>query len=79
MSARAFEVTLISESLRVVRNVIAASSIQATRIGIMLMPEQDAPLAIICKPVSRVRLPASGGERDGYSLRKSIELAKATL
>lgn len=46
-----FEVTLIHGGTRIVRKVIADSSIQATRIGIALMPDIDAPLAIICKPI----------------------------
>jgi hypothetical protein len=48
----AFEITLISKSIRIVRNVIALTSWQATRIGIAMMPETSEPLAIICKPVT---------------------------
>lgn len=46
-----FEFTLIHGGTRHVRNIIAFSSLQATRIGIALMPATDAPLAIICKPI----------------------------
>lgn len=51
MTSRAYQITLISGSLRVVRTVIAHTSMQATRISIGLMPDQTAPLAIICKPL----------------------------
>ncbi len=53
MSARAFEVTLISGSVRIVRNVIAHSAIRATRTALSYMPCADAPMAIICKPMPR--------------------------
>ena len=52
MTARSFEVTLISGSIRIVRNVIAHSAVCATRIALSYMPCTAAPLAIICKPVS---------------------------
>jgi hypothetical protein len=45
-----FVVTLIYGSERIVRNVIARSSMQATLIGIRMLPDTNAPLAIICKP-----------------------------
>lgn len=54
MTARAYEIILISGSMRVVRTVIAHASMQATRIAIGQMPDQDAPLAIICKPLCRL-------------------------
>ena len=50
MSARRFEIALTSINGRIVRNVIAHTSMQATRIAIKTMPEQDSPFAIICKP-----------------------------
>jgi hypothetical protein len=43
-------ITLIHGDVRTIRNVIAASSLAATRIGISMMPHTSAPLAIICKP-----------------------------
>lgn len=51
MIANAYEITLISASMRVARTVIAHGAIQAARIAIKMMPEQNAPLAIICKPL----------------------------
>jgi hypothetical protein len=54
MSARSFEVTLISGSIRIVRNVIAHSAVRATRIALSYMPCTAAPLAIICKPMPGV-------------------------
>ena len=50
MSARRFEIALTSINGRIVRNVIAHTSMQATRIAIKNMPEQNTPFAIICKP-----------------------------
>ena len=50
---RRYLITLIHGNTRTERNVIAHSSMQATRIGISMMPEVDAPLAIICKPFER--------------------------
>ena len=44
-------VTLIHGSTRIVRNIIAQSSIQATRIGLGMMPDTREPCAIICKPL----------------------------
>lgn len=52
MSARAYEVTLISATERTVRNVIAHRSVQAVLTALRTTPEQDAPLAIICKPLA---------------------------
>jgi hypothetical protein len=43
-------ITLIHGDVRTIRNVIAASSMAATRIGLAMLPETSAPLAIICKP-----------------------------
>ena len=51
MTARSFEVTLISGTVRIVRNVIAHSAILATRTALSFMPCTEAPLAIICKPM----------------------------
>jgi hypothetical protein len=51
MTAHSFEVTLISGSVRIVRNVIAHSAVNAARIALAYMPRTDAPLAIICKPL----------------------------
>lgn len=50
MTARAFEITLISLSGRIVRSIIAPSTIDALRIGIRMMPQTDEPCAITCKP-----------------------------
>lgn len=44
-------VTLIHGSTRTVRSVIAHSAMQATQIGMRMMPNTNAPLAIITKPV----------------------------
>jgi len=43
-------ITLIHGRTRTVRNVIAASTMQATLIGIRMLPDASAPLAVICKP-----------------------------
>jgi len=43
-------ITLIHGGEKIVRNVIAHSSMQATLIGIRMLPDTNAPLAIICKP-----------------------------
>lgn len=50
MKARAFEITLISLRQRIVRHVIAHSTVEAIRIGVRMMSELDAPCAITCKP-----------------------------
>lgn len=50
MSLRGFEITLISMRQRVVRNIIAHSTVEAIRIAIRMMPEIDANCAITCKP-----------------------------
>lgn len=52
MTARAFEVTLISATERTVRNVIAHRSVQAILTALRTTQDQDAPLAIICKPLA---------------------------
>jgi hypothetical protein len=44
-------ITLIHGDARTVRNIIANSSMAATKIGIAMLPATTAPLAIICKPV----------------------------
>ena len=54
MSARRFEIALTSINGRIVRNIIAHTSMQAARIAIKTMPEQDTPFAIICKPGRRL-------------------------
>lgn len=46
-------VTLIQGTTRTVRKVIAANSIQATQIGIRMMPDTHAPVSIFCKPLER--------------------------
>lgn len=46
-------VTLIQGSTRTVRNVIANSSMQATLIGIRMMPDTGLPISIFCKPIER--------------------------
>lgn len=50
MTVRAFEITLVSLSGRIVRSIIARNTIEALRIGIRMMPELDEPCAITCKP-----------------------------
>lgn len=47
---RAYIVTMIHGSERTVRRVIALDSVQATIIGLCLMPETGLPLSIFCKP-----------------------------
>lgn len=44
-------ITLIHGSERIVRNVIANSSVQAGRIALSTMPAINEPCAIICAPV----------------------------
>ena len=46
-------VTLLHGSERTVRKVIASSSMQATLIGIRMLPDLDAPVSIFCKPLGR--------------------------
>jgi hypothetical protein len=46
-------ITLIQGSTRTVRKVIAHSSMQATLIGIRMMPETHSPVSIFCKPAER--------------------------
>jgi len=45
-----FIVTLIYDSERVVRNVIAPTAMQAHPIGASMMPDVARQFAIICKP-----------------------------
>ena len=47
-------VTLIHGGTRTVRNIIAASSVQAGRIGLNTMPQPHEPCAIICRPLRRL-------------------------
>lgn len=42
-------ITLISATDRIERNVIAANSIAAVRIGLAMMPDQQGPVGITCK------------------------------
>lgn len=51
MSARAYQITLISLRQRIERSVIAHSTVAAICIGIRMMAELDAPCAITCKPL----------------------------
>jgi hypothetical protein len=46
-------ITLIHGGEKIVRNVIAHSSMQATQIGIRMMPNTHAPVSIFCKPAER--------------------------
>ncbi len=56
MKIRAFRVTLISAACRVVRTVIAPSSVQAARIALRMMPDEGCPVAVICAPLNRMML-----------------------
>jgi hypothetical protein len=47
-------ITLIHGSDRTVRQIIAHSSMQATLIGIRMLPKLDAPISIFCKPAGRI-------------------------
>ncbi|NNM70201.1 MAG: hypothetical protein HKM00_09620 [Gallionella sp.] len=47
-------IILIYGGTRHVRNIIAASSVQAGRIGLNTMPQTDEPCAIICQPLRRL-------------------------
>lgn len=51
MTARAYQITLISLQQRIERSVIAHSTVAALCIGIRMMAELDAPCAITCKPL----------------------------
>jgi len=42
-------ITLIHGNERIERNIIAPSAMQATLIGIRMMPNTSAPITIICK------------------------------
>lgn len=44
-------ITLIHGHTRTVRNVIARSSMQATLIGIRMLPDTKQPVSIFCKPM----------------------------
>lgn len=50
MKTLAFEITMISLRQRIVRHIIAHSTVEAIRIGIRMMSELDEPCAITCKP-----------------------------
>lgn len=54
MTARAFEITLFNRTARIVRNIIAHSTVEALRIGIRMMPKLDGPVGITCKPIRRI-------------------------
>lgn len=47
-------IILIYRGTRHVRNIIAASSVQAGRIAIGTMPDTDEACALICKPLRRL-------------------------
>ncbi len=47
-------ITLIFGTTRIVRNVIARSSVQAGRIALAMMLDTDEPCAMICKPLRRM-------------------------
>ncbi len=51
MTARAYQITLISLRQRIERSVIAHNTVAAICIGIRMMSELDAPCAITCKPL----------------------------
>jgi hypothetical protein len=48
-----YYITVIYGAQRMMRNVIAHNSIQATRIGLAMMSQLNEPCAIICKPAER--------------------------
>lgn len=54
MTARAYRITLISLRQRIERSVIAHSTVEALRTGILMMEELDSPCGIICKPVANL-------------------------
>lgn len=45
-----FEVTIIHNSERTVRNVIALSTVRATQIALACLPDIPGQFALICKP-----------------------------
>lgn len=49
-----YRITLIHGSTRIERHIIAHSSMQATQIGLRMLPDVTAPLAILCKPEVRL-------------------------
>ena len=51
MTARAYQIRLISLGQRIEGRVIAHSTVAAICIGIRMMTELDAPCAITCKPL----------------------------
>lgn len=48
-----FAFTLIQGARRTVRKVIAESSMQATLIGIRMIPDTRESISIFCKPLER--------------------------
>ena len=50
-----YRITLIQGTDRTVRKIIAHSSMQATLIGIRMLPKLDAPISIFCKPVANTK------------------------
>jgi hypothetical protein len=51
MTARAYEVTVISAAGRETRRIIAHSSIQASRDGLNMIKQADASFLLVCKPL----------------------------
>lgn len=54
MTARLHEVTLISETERIVRYIAAHTSIQASLTALRTLPEQTVVLRITCKPLCSI-------------------------
>lgn len=54
MTARAYQITLISRTARTVRHIIAHSTVEALRTGILMMEKLDSPCGITCKPVAHL-------------------------
>ena len=47
----AYDFVLICAGQRTTRKIIAHGTVQATQIGLRMLPQISAPLSIICKPI----------------------------
>lgn len=53
LPCRSYIVTLIHGSERIVRHIIAHSTMQAVSIGIAMLPDTAGPVSLFCKPAER--------------------------
>lgn len=51
---RSYSITLLQDGERIVRHVIAHSTMQAALIGVRMLPNTTKPVSLFCKPIERI-------------------------